>query len=559
MITIRIRNFRGCERADIECAPTALIGGRNAAGKSSLVQALAAALTGDALPLDGVGKGAAPLLVKQGAAMASIAIAGEEGEVHIEWPACTVTSTGKPPAASKWAVGLASLPLVAARDRAGVLSEYLHADPTHDDLAAAFGDAGFASSAVEAVWSQIEEQGWDVVAALRRERGAEMKGAWRQVTRQNWGSRIARSWQPANWDDAISGYTEAKLAETVETARRSHDEAVAAAAVSHARRADLEREVAELDTRKDSLRDSEQAAEKLGHALDQARRERASLPPTPSAGGLPCPHCGGILAIERVDLATTRLVAVEVLAESELKRRRVAIAEADGKIEHLAGEHQAAERAVERARGGMHDSLDARRRLEAWPAAETGGDVAGAKAALATAEERLNAWRQKHQADDLARRIAGNESLLDILAPDGLRAQKLARVLDAWNRGRLAELSAAAEWAAVTVAPDMTIGYGGRPYALLSTSEQYRVRAVLVAAMAELDGSAMLVFDAADVLDGPTRSGLFALIAAADRPALVAMTATRREQIPDLARLGAGRTWWLADGIAEPFAEAQAA
>lgn len=552
MIRVSLRNFRGCERADLEVAPVALAAGNNAAGKSSLVQAVGAALSGSTLVIDGINKATAGLLVKAGAAVATVSLAGDDGDVQVTWPACNVVTEGKPPAASVWATGLDSLPLVPVRERAAVLARYLKADPTKDDLAAAFADAGFADTAAGAFWQQIDEQGWDAVVLARRDRGAELKGAWRQVTTQNWGSRVAKIWQPAAWDEALAGMTEEQLGAAAETAHRGQDAAIAAAAVSAANRADLEREVSELDARKDSLRAAEAAADRLGEALDAAKTARGELPAAPKSSGIPCPHCGAFVAIERVDLATTRLVPVETLPENELKARRIAIAGADGAIERVHAEYQAAAREVERVRYSMQASLDARRRLDALPAPSGGGggpDVAAARAALDAAVGRIAAWRQKRDADDLARRIAGNEALLAILAPDGLRAQKLRRVLDAWNEGPLAGFAEAAGWAAVTVAADLAILYGGRPYPLLSTSEQYRARAVLAAAMAAIDGSAMLVFDAADVLDAPQRSGLFGLIEEADCPALVAMTATRRDQVPDLAALGIGKSFWLDRGI----------
>ena len=109
----------------------------------------------------------------------------------------------------------------------------------------------------------------------------------------------------------------------------------------------------------------------------------------------------------------------------------------------------------------------------------------------------------------------------------------------------------AAEWKDVAVDPAMTLTYGGRPYALLSTSEQYRVRAVLAVAMARLDGSDLVVIDAADVLDGETRSGLFAMLEEAELAALVCMTLTRRGQCPDLAELGLGCSYWIEAGVCD--------
>ena len=103
----------------------------------------------------------------------------------------------------------------------------------------------------------------------------------------------------------------------------------------------------------------------------------------------------------------------------------------------------------------------------------------------------------------------------------------------------------------------------GLPYPLLSKSEQYRVRAVFQVAMAIIDGSDLVVLDEADILDGPTRSGLFKMLDAATQEglaALVCMTLSRRDQAPDLAAIGLGRSYWLEAGVAEPIGqEAQAA
>jgi hypothetical protein len=179
-------------------------------------------------------------------------------------------------------------------------------------------------------------------------------------------------------------------------------------------------------------------------------------------------------------------------------------------------------------------------------------DVAGAEQAHDRARRNLDAFRQKREADDLAERVRTNDLVLAILAPDGLRGRKLARVVEAFNAS-LRPLSETAVWADVTVDAAMSLAYGGRPYALLSTSEQYRVRAVLQTAMARLDGSDMIVLDAADVLDGTTRSGLFAMIEESDLAALVCMTLTRREQVPDLAAAELGASYWIEDGIAQPL------
>jgi hypothetical protein len=574
MISIECRNFRGCERADIGCAPFALVAGRNGAGKSSLAQATAAVLCGDPLPIPGVTKSAAGLLVKSGTNTARITLKGESGSARIDWPDCVVTSEGDPPVASVYAAGLHRLALSPPRDRARVLGEYLKADPIRADLAAALTDVELGAEAVvDAVWQLIADQGWDGAHAMRKEKGAELKGEWKAVAGVNYGSRIAVSWLPADWTALNTGKVDLRnaaendLAAAIPLAQAAHTRAIGDAAISGAARAQLQAEADAVEPRKDELQKAEAAAERVAQELARAQNERAALPPGNLDLGLPCPHCGALVAIRQLDLATRVLEPIEdvQVTASELKERRLAIADADGRITNLQAALRDADRAVDRARVDMQVALDAKVRVEAMPPPTSigAGDaaVAAAEAALDQARRRLAVWRQKRDADAIQKSIAGNDLVLDILAPDGLRAKKLARVLELFNVAQLGRLSLAAGWSQVTIDAEMTLAFGGRPYPLLSTSEQYRVNAVLQVAMAHLDGSSMVVVDAADVLDGTTRSGLIALLEESGLPALVCLTLTRREQLPDLEAAGLGTSYWLADGVAQalhPPAEAAA-
>jgi hypothetical protein len=203
----------------------------------------------------------------------------------------------------------------------------------------------------------------------------------------------------------------------------------------------------------------------------------------------------------------------------------------------------------------MQNAAEASVRLKEIPAAAPAVDVAAAAAQHDEQVRRLSLFRQQREAENIQQRIVGNDRVLTILAPGGLRAKKLARVLDLFNSAQLAPLCAAAGWRAVTLDAEMTFAYGGRAYRRLSTSEQYRVRAVVAVAMARIDGSDMVVLDAADVLDGTTRSGLFALLDEAGLCALVLMTLSRPSQCPDLAAVGVGASYWIETGVARPLHE----
>jgi hypothetical protein len=551
-IGFEVRDYRGCERASLVCNPIALLAGRNGQGKTSIAQALAAVLAGKPIPLPGVTKAAAGKLVRTGAKAAFVTANSAGGTARIDWPACMVRASGPaPPAASDYAAGVENIVAASPSERARVLGSYLHSQPDRVDLSAAMADLGFRAEAIDAIWQLVEESGWDAAHSARRDRGVELKARWREVTGAVYGSRVGASWRPDLADDEAN---ENDLIAAVVRAKHAHETAIGAAAVSTAERERLATAAGKLDAATDALRGAEERADALAAQLDQATLARAALPDATGRAGLPCPHCGAFVLIEQVNLVERRLVTAPAatMAPADLKKVRLAVAEADGTINRLKAALVTADQAVETARHELQNSAEAANYLNALPPATSApGEAETAKAALDRAEDKLTGWRKKREADDLHRRIASNEAVLDLLAPDGLRARKLARVLDLFNatlRGR----SEAAGWGVVSVEADgMALVYDGRAYALLSTSEQYRVRAVLQIVMAEMDGSAMVVIDAADVLDAPTRSGLFALLGAAGLPALVAMTLSRREQVPDLAPAGLGASYWIEAGIVE--------
>jgi len=94
-----------------------------------------------------------------------------------------------------------------------------------------------------------------------------------------------------------------------------------------------------------------------------------------------------------------------------------------------------------------------------------------------------------------------------------------------------------------------------RPYILLSESEKFRCRTALQVAMADLDGSAAVIVDAADILDRGGRNGLFAMLAQSGMRSLVCMTMNGPGDVPDLSKPGLGRSYWIGDAILAPVGE----
>jgi hypothetical protein len=557
-IDIAVRNFRGCADARLTCAPIALVGGNNAVGKTSIAQAVGAALSGNTLPVAGLRANAAGVLVRVGATTGTVEVGNAEGSCTVEWPAARVTTHGRPPQASAYAVGLETIASpMAAKDRLRVLAEYLHADPTREDLSAALDEAGLDPERVlTSIWPLIEQSGWDGAVTARRDRGAEIKGQWRQCTGANYGSRVAASWRPD-----LGELDESELVTDLHNAQRERDRAMSAQAVSADEHRRLEDEAELYQARQDALGRALSRIDEYTAVFQKAQQARAALPPAGKLDTFPCPHCGELVVINKVSLVETRYEKPEAAAldSAELGKRRMAIAEADGKLSHANADLQEARRQATLAEQAVSDSEHARERIANWPrATEAGTDIATAEAQLQRAEKRLAEYRSKVEADRLHRLVEGNEIVISMLAADGLRAKKLSRVIDVFN-AQLGNLARPANWQGVRIDDAGNIAYGDRPYNLLSTSEQYRVRAVLAVAMAQIDGSNLVVLDGADILDAPSRGQLFAMLAEVEIPALVTMTVARREQLPDLAAAELGASFWLAGGVLEPLGERFAA
>lgn len=552
MIRARVTDFRGIDEVEIDLDPIALVCGLNGAGKTSIAQGIGHALSGAALPVGGRDTGAG-VLVHTGASEAVVQITSDDGSVRVLWPTGNRFVDGDAPEASPYAVGLISLATMPARDRAPALAELLRAIPDKDDLAGALAELGFEPTSVEPLWELIERNGWDGAVSLRRERGAELKGQWRQVTGTNYGSRVAAVWRP----DLEGDEQAAQLAFT--QAQRDYSDAVAAAAVSADERRRLTDEAEAYNARNDAVLQAEQRVTEAAAAYAKAQEVRQALPASPERlTAMPCPYCGAAVVIHQVSLVETRLEKAPATDPPDaVRQRRQAIADADGKLAHANDALMQARAVVVRARGELEAADAARQRIAEWPRAvpEAVATPENTKTRLDEAERRLAGVRQKKEADALHRRVENNETIMDLLGSEGLRHKKLSRVLAHFNDGLLTSITAAAGWAPVTVDLDMTIRYGGRPYALCSSSEQYRARVVLQVAMARHDDSDVIVIDGADILDAPARGGLFDMLEATGFPALVCMTMARREQVPDLAAAGLGRSYWLDKGLAQPVGE----
>jgi hypothetical protein len=551
-MNLTITNFRGIAQAAFDLTGIVLVGGPNAAGKSSVAQATAAALTGNPLPIRGMKSSQAGCLVRSGAAKGSVVATGTAGEITIDWPKAKATTTGQPPTASEIAAGLCCVLNLPAKERAEVLGRYLKADPTMADLDAALADLSLPAASLEKIWQAIQAQGWDGAHKAATEKGAQLKGAWREVTGEQHGAKKAPEWLPEGWADDLAAADEKQLQQAVANARAEVENRIANAAISADRRKELEERAGQLKALEQQFADAGKLRDDMAAFLNEARQELAALPSTSQINSLSCPHCHKTVAMVNGAL----MKAADRIPEKEIEERRSARQAVQDKI--VAGE-QDFSRAVTAL-------ADVARRLEEAEAAKKelakpttgGGNPEEAREALALAETRLKAAQRKLSADHKHASIEANQKIADALDRDGVRLTKLTGALAAFNT-KIAEVCWLAGWKPVAVDKELDASYGGTPYHLLSKSERWRARVALQLGMSALDGSQFVIIDGADILvDRALRNGLFRVLQTMGVPALVTMALPEPEALPDLAKAGVGTSYWVKDGVLIPRAEVAA-
>lgn len=540
-----IKNFMGCAAAEVEASKIALILGLNGQGKTSTLLPIAAALRGG-VPL-GLQKTKAGMLVKTGAGAASVVLEEDGAKVEVFWPKCERRSEGvSAPEASDIAVGAVAFPAMADKDKVELLRDILKTDPVKQELCEALADAGLSEKVQEAVWHNIEAEGWDASLDRAKEKGRSLKSQWALIAGEAYGEKKAASWFPQGWENDLETTSTEALEADMSLARADLEDKIANQAIG----AD---ELARLQEKVDSLADAEKECDDLAgkvteaqKALKEARAAREKLPKLPNYD-LVCPHCGKPVVYQFGKLEAVK----QSLSAEEREKLEQQILDAGNAVSKAERELNAAKhefilsdsalQAIKKAK----DELEAKQGKTIQPA-----EVDEARNAVRKAETRLQSFNRYNEALRVHRNILENQAIINVLEPEGIRRRSLEKGLADFN-GRLEYLCHVAGWACVKVDGDMSVSYNDRPFILCSESEKFRAKVTLQAAIAEYDGSHALVVDAADILDNKGRAGLLKLLAGQSYCSFVGMMAAKPSAAPDLKKLGIGRKYWVEAGNCE--------
>lgn len=547
-LKVQVENYRGAHPVRFELDGVTMIAGSNGAGKSSIAEAVGRLLSGTILPA-GLAKKDAGLLVKRGTERASVAIFGPEGEGELSWPECRLTTAGVLPDCSAIAAGLQRPTSYLGSAGKEFWAGLLRVEVTAGDFQAAVQEKGASITKrdIEGVVKMIEKTSAAQATLDLRKRATELKGAWERASGQGrWGEKKAMEFRPVGLNQGLN--YEAAV-ERVARLREDVARAGAGAAVREEERAKrLQRVQGTIEVQK--------ALEQATLTLKEADEHLEKHPNPQGRTPIPCPHCGKPLdLISEHRGAQHRIVAMEPkddLPAAEMKARRQAHQEAQHDRDKASARWEALK--AERA------SLEAD---EAWLKANPELDtnqlqrdrlLADELSTAAREVDDYRAWREAHDIND---KIVACNLCADLCDPKGPVASKKAEAVVGTINGVLDDVRTNAGFGQIVLhrsdEGEFSATWNGIPYSMLSAGERAAVDIAIQIAMATVDGSQIVIIDDAEALDLRGWNGVLAAIQKGGFSALCAYTQARKKDVPDLAKVGIGRSYWMAKGEISPI------
>ena len=499
--------------------PIMLIAGKNGAGKSSLQEAIRHALGGDAARV--ALKKDFKALMSDGASSSYATVATSEGEFSIVLPSGKGVHFDH--GALPFVLDPARFARLDANERRQFLFGLFNLSPDGPAVVDALKARDCAAAKIEQV-RPLLRAGFDAAAKEAQAKARDAKAAWKTITGgETWGKDKAASWKAAapaeTYSKDMIASAEAVVAESdaaIAEANQKIGEARAAVrqyAEATRRIDELKGKAARLPSMRDKLaRDQSELDEWTGKLATLP--EPGSSKPAPHLYGCPC--CGVALQIVGGELAKYELPEAGPL-DPDIETKRKQWSDAVALYTRSVANDQ---RDIADAVRAAQEIKDLEQRLgNAPPATERleqvlAGHQADRKARAATLAQMFEANRQAQAASENTKKAAAHHAdtlawlaIADALAPDGIPAEMLDDAIDPINAS-LRGHAMAAEWAETLIGSDMDILAAGRPYALLSESEKWRVDALIGAAIAEMSGLRLLVLDRFDVLDSKGREDL---------------------------------------------------
>lgn len=564
----RIRNIVGLEQADIALPPgVLLIAGLNGAGKTSIIQALASAAT-STWQIRGVDKRKdLGLVVRSGATEGVILLEYEGGSVRVVYPSGAVEQQGKPPEiGTALGMGVQRFMSLTTEKRLQEMQARFKTAPTREDFDRWWREhptVGFdpdakpedkARQAVDDLWSDIEDSGWDAIAKREAGKVNMVQGRWSEATGSKWGTRLRLEWAPLGLHRGEE-YSLPDATAKVAKAKAELERLLELAAVGKSKRDELRAQVGRLPELRQRHANTKAEADAIERDIEKLLESmEADGEPVDPRRFPTCPHCQGALLIrsERgvgtvVEKAPARM-SVEEYEKALQLRTSLAASRQNKRAQADALRQDQAALAVNITMGEAAE----RQLAEIAEMPEVSDDeIAAARVAVDEAEDFRDRVRRLQRAVDLNAEWELAVKVRDAVAADGIRNTVLARRTSEITMD-LAAASQGAKMGEIRLDPaDASLWYEGRPYAMLSESEQWRADFLMTLVLAKREGAKLLLLDRLDLLHPQARPGVLEAAAKLRIPVVIGMTARDPDAVPKLETAKLGRTAWLGGGKLE--------
>lgn len=539
---IHIENFQGARAVDVAVStPVLLFTGPNGAGKSSIADAIKLALSGTASRVRL--KGDYPLMVSEGAKRGIVRLDTDAGVVEATLPKDKARNVNP---MIPFVVDAQHFARLDENARRAALMSLVGVKADREAVAKRMISRGCDAARVDSIVPLLRG-GFHAACAEAESKAKDARAQWTALTGEKYGAIKADGWRPElspfNEQDLVSAQAElqeaeAKLADcntrtgradamrAERTQRQQHLAAQREKAGRLARiQAKLEAdrlERAELLATVERMRHAAGVAPRVGLVHDLAQATHDLLVEFGSAG------YGGeteVLQDARAVLHTYEKQhgALQDAGQSD--------PDAAAKLPDYEKALELMERSVTNGERDLADAEAAQREVqeaeslvdaEIIPEAEElRTELRGLMAQRNGAADkvtRLVGLQSKHRsADETAQRAADFYAAAEAwgqvaaaLAPDGIPGEILAAALAPVN-ARMRGTAEIAQWGVPIIGADMAVSLNGRPYDLLSESEQWRVDALIAEAFSHLSGLRIVMLDRFDHLDSTGRGDLIAL------------------------------------------------
>lgn len=570
--SITATNFQGLRNAALVVSdPVLLVSGNNGAGKSSLMDAISMALTGE------------PRRVSKKKDLGQLVTEGQKkGEAHVVW----LDDNGEEQASWVMLPKGNTAPLLDApylpyvldaarfanldnKERRRVLFDLAGASASPNEVSKRLLGRGADATLIEKIKPMLRA-GFPAAVDQAKDYASEERGAWKTITGETYGSEKAEVWEPESVQtevtqeqvDAAAAKAQALQADIDEANQLlgAHKAAAQSAAQRQQALDDLRETASQLQRRQAKLAaDQERMVEWAQKLIEAEQAEAASK-------AMDCPCCNAKLILEDGVLVNFNGLAT---ASSDAGKRAA----------EYRGYLGSAERAVAASQRDVADAEQAATRvaeLEAEAAAIPPAEaIANAEQTIASIRQDRDSASAAHQAlqealtlstgrAELVAKAAQHHAMVkawaliaEALAPDGIPGEILKDALKPINT-MLASMAETAKWLPVQVSDDIEVTYGGRLYGLLSESEKWRCDALLAVAIARLSGLRLVTLDRFDVLQPSARPQILTLLRGltqAGELETAILAGTMKEALPKVPS-GIQQVWIEGGQIAAPISAA---